>query len=76
MIEPENMPFDDKEREDAVNNLRNNQNTEGDADLPDINPSDIDRLDQATRASEASFTLDPEKGVPPAPGNDTAKDDQ
>lgn len=27
MIEPENMPFDEKEGEDAVNNLRQNENS-------------------------------------------------
>lgn len=40
MIEAENMPFDDKEGEDAVNK----------------------------EASEAAFTLEPEKGIPLARG--------
>lgn len=40
--------------------------------------SDMDRYEQATRASEASFTLEPEKGLTPDPDSlnkDTEKDD-
>ncbi|WP_207426150.1 hypothetical protein [Pedobacter sp. SYSU D00535] len=33
----------------------------------DDGDSDIDRYNQATRASEASFTLEPEKGLTPDP---------
>ena len=77
MIEPENMPFDDQQGEEAVNNLRQNENIgEGSADMPEVNPSDLDRLDQATAASEPSFTLDPEKGVPPGPENDDSENAQ
>lgn len=77
MIEPENRPFDDKEGEDAVNNLRQNENSAGgSADMPETNPSDLERLDQATKASEAAFTLEPEKGIPPAPENYNSDDEQ
>lgn len=74
MIEPENMPFDDKSGDEAVNNIRQNENTGmSNADMPQTDPSDQDRLDQATQASEASFTLEPEKGIPPGPDSDAAE---
>ena len=74
MIEPENMPFEDASGEESVNNIRHNESDEAGKDSLEINPSDLDRMEQATRASEASFTLDADKGIAPAP--DTNSDDE
>jgi hypothetical protein len=70
MIIPDKIPVDDSENSDA-NDQQSQQDVHSngvdeqfDANAPDSTPP-IDLLRQASDASEASFTLDADRGVAP-----------
>jgi len=70
MIIPDKIPVDDSENSDA-NDQQSQQDIHSngvdeqfDANAPDSAPP-IDLLQQASDASEASFTLDVDRGVAP-----------
>jgi len=69
MITPENDAAfsDDDTNEDQVS--QQDIQSDGIEEIPasedDQNASDLDNLSQADRASEASFTLDVDKGIAP-----------
>ena len=70
MIIPDKIPVDDSENSDA-NDQQSQQDIHSngvdeqfDANAPDSAPP-IDLLQQASDASEASFTLDVDRGVTP-----------
>ena len=66
MINPDdnNLENEDQNDEDPIENLPYGDEDD-DQDTFDDNSADVDRLQQAIAASEASFTLDVDKGLPP-----------
>ena len=74
MIIPDKIPVDDSENSDA-NDQQSQQDVHSngldeqfDANAPDSAPP-IDLLQQASDASEASFTLEVDRGVAPKAGD-------
>ena len=70
--EEESAPLPDQPIHDLTVDNSNKSANKDDYD------SDMDRYEQASRASEASFTLEPEKGLTPDPdtlNKETEKDD-
>lgn len=79
MIIPDKIPVDDSENSDA-NDQQSQQDVHSngldeqfDANAPDSAPP-IDLLQQASDASEASFTLDVDRGVAPKAGDRNKKE--
>ena len=79
MITPDKIPVDDSENSDAdAQQSQQDVHSNGvdeqfDANAPDSAPP-IDLLRQASDASEASFTLDVDRGVAPKGGAKNKKE--
>ena len=78
MITPEDrVPLDDAENDDAQDqqsqqDIHSNGFEAHIDDSPDDIAANTDLLDQAFDASEASFTLDADRGIAPKKGDDDA----
>jgi hypothetical protein len=79
MIIPDKIPVDDSENSDAEDQFSqqdvhsNGLDEQFDVNAPDSAPA-IDLLRQASDASEASFTLDVDRGIAPKGGDKNKKD--
>ena len=70
MIDPENsIPFDDSENSESEDQQSqkdiHSNGLDEEVDKDEIEQPETELLDQASRASEAAYTLEPEKGIAP-----------
>jgi hypothetical protein len=70
MITPENnIPLDDSENSESEDQQSqkdiHSNGLDGEPAKAEIEQPEIELLDQAAKASEASYTLEPEKGIAP-----------
>ncbi|MDB5144044.1 MAG: hypothetical protein JWQ66_2757 [Mucilaginibacter sp.] len=79
MITPDKIPVDDSENSDSEDQQSqqdvhsNGLDEQFDPNAPDSEPP-IDLLRQASDASEASFTLDIDRGIAPKAGDKNKKE--